>query len=83
MSGPLLTEGEHYVHVPVSGGGAGVCRQLQAVLQKLDKQPEHARCIAGEGQRLRRRRVCASVRAKPKWLQGQGAGWVQGLGFGV
>ena len=54
FSGPLLSEGEHFVHVPVSGGGAGVCRQLQSVLRVLERQPERGQCIASEGQRLAR-----------------------------
>ena len=42
------------MHVPVSGGGNGVCRQLQAVLRQLEAQPKRAQCIASEGQRLSR-----------------------------
>jgi hypothetical protein len=55
FTGPLLTEGEHFVHVPVgAGGGAGVCRQLEVALRQLESQPERAMCVAGEGQRLSR-----------------------------
>ena len=56
FSGPLLTEGVHYVYVPVgsNGGSArgGVCRQLQATLAQLEQEPERAKCIAAEGERL-------------------------------
>lgn len=58
LTGPLLTEGAHFVHVPVGGGGGGgggVCRQLQMVLTALEAQPERARCIAAEGERLSRK----------------------------
>ena len=99
LSGPLLAEGEHFVHVhltlapiptltltliptltlsvlarlesgpapciepqraalsgsrqvPISGGGNGVCRQLQNVLEQLESHPQRAQCIARAGQRL-------------------------------
>ena len=56
FSGPLLTPGEHFIHVPVGGGvsGGGVCRQLQAALTQLEAMPERAQCVAAEGQRLSR-----------------------------
>ena len=59
FGGPLLTESEHFVHVPIGGangggGGGGVCRQLQSVLQRLEAEPDRAKCIAAEGQRLSR-----------------------------
>ena len=54
FSGPLLAEGEHFIHVPVGANGGGVCRQLQQTLAALEKQPERARCVASEGERLSR-----------------------------
>ena len=52
FSGPLLQEGVHFIHVPVNGGGNGVCRQLQSTLTMLESQPERAQCVAAEGARL-------------------------------
>ncbi len=56
FSGPLLTEGVHFIHVPTTGEGAGksVCSQLDAVLRALEARPERARCVASAGQALAR-----------------------------
>lgn len=64
FSGPLLAEGEHFVHVPVGGGGMGggsVCRHLQSALRQLEATPRRARCVARAGQELSKRLDMASV----------------------
>ena len=40
---------------------ADVCEQLQKVVARLDKQPERARCVASEGQRLSHELPMSSV----------------------